>query len=240
MGDLKLSSISSSAKATILTQNDGVPGCKFEGEPANYTVEQLKRWLKCRGIKQTGKREDLLARVNDFLKSGNSHILDSCIDNGKWLEAKILRERKAGSHKSSTKTVNDVPVIVPQTGWKAFPSQDLPSLFNYGHVYHYALESLPTLPGEKNYNEEDKDEEFTSGIGHMTDKPFCNGRWYVDSGFVHDLTDTKMDNYYYVKARVALYEYRFSSQCFGSAISEKRSSSTCFMRSLQSLSTWTL
>ena len=97
--DLKLSSVSSSAKATILTQNDGVPSCKFEGEPAKYTVEQLKRWLKlkCRGIKQTRKREDLLARVNDCLKSGNSHILDSCIDIGKWLEAKILRERNAES-----------------------------------------------------------------------------------------------------------------------------------------------
>lgn len=66
-------------------------------------------------------------------------------------------ERNAESLTFSTKTVNDVPVTVPQTGWKAFPSQDLPSLFNYGHVYHYALESLPTLPGEKNYNEEDED-----------------------------------------------------------------------------------
>ena len=27
-------------------------------------------------------------------------------------------------------------------------------------------------------------------IGLMTDKPFSNGREYVDSGFVHDLTDT--------------------------------------------------
>ena len=26
--------------------------------------------------------------------------------------------------------------------------------------------------------------------GLMTDKPFSNGREYVDSGFVHDLTDT--------------------------------------------------
>ena len=86
--DLKFSVLLlQSAKATILTQNDGVPGFKFEGEPAKYTEEQLKRWLKCRGSKQTGKREDLLARVNDCLKSGNSHILDSCIDNGKWLEA---------------------------------------------------------------------------------------------------------------------------------------------------------
>ena len=78
----------------------------------------------------------MLARVNDCLKSGNSHILDSCIDNGKWLEAKILRKRNAESLSSSTKTVNDVPVTVPQSGWKAFSSQDLnlPSLFNYGIV----------------------------------------------------------------------------------------------------------
>ena len=26
------------------------------------------------------------------------------------------------------------------------------SLFNYGHVYRYAVESLRTLSGEKNYN----------------------------------------------------------------------------------------
>lgn len=38
----------------------------------------------------------------------------------------------------------------------------------------------------------------------MTDKPFCNGRKYVDSGFVHDLTDTKTDDYCYVKAHVWL------------------------------------
>ena len=58
--------LSSRTKATILTENDGVPGCKFECEPANYTVEQLKRWLKCRGHTQAGKREDLLARVKDI------------------------------------------------------------------------------------------------------------------------------------------------------------------------------
>ena len=69
--DLTEFKLSSSAKATILTENDGVPGCKFECEPANYTVEQLKRWLKCRGLKQAGKREDLLARVKDSLTSGN-------------------------------------------------------------------------------------------------------------------------------------------------------------------------
>ena len=193
--------VSSSAKATVLTENDDVPGSKFESEPANYTVEQLKRWLKCRGLKQSGKREDLLARVNDSLKSGNHHILDPGIHNGKWLEAKILRNRKPESLETSIKNVPDVQLI-PKTGWKAFPSQELPSLFNYGHVYHYALESLPALPGEQNDQEEDEDGELTSGIGHMTDKPFSNGRKYVDSGFVHDMTDTKTNDYYHLKAHV--------------------------------------
>ena len=87
-----------------------------------YTVEQLKRWLKCRGLKQARKREGLLgARVNDCLKSRNHHILDPGIDNGKWLEVKILRNRKPESLEASIKIVHDVPLI-PKTGWKAFPS----------------------------------------------------------------------------------------------------------------------
>ena len=52
--------VSSSAKATILTENDDAPGSSFESEPAKYTVEQLKRWLKCRGLKQARKRKDCL------------------------------------------------------------------------------------------------------------------------------------------------------------------------------------
>ena len=29
---------------TILTEDDGVPGSKFDREPENYTVELLKKW----------------------------------------------------------------------------------------------------------------------------------------------------------------------------------------------------
>ena len=71
-----------------------------------------------------------------MVKSGNHHILDPGIDNGKWLEAKILRNRKPESLEASIKTVPDV-LLIPKTGWKAFPSQDLSSLFNNGHVYHF-------------------------------------------------------------------------------------------------------
>ena len=36
---------------TVLTESDSVPGSKFEHNPDQYTVEQLKSWLKCRGLK---------------------------------------------------------------------------------------------------------------------------------------------------------------------------------------------
>lgn len=109
--------------------------------------------------------------MNDCLKSGRHHILDPCIDNEKWLEVKILRARNDKNLKTGAKAVSDVPPI-PKTGWKAFPSQDLPLLFNCGHVYHYALESLLTLPEEQNCDQEEEDKEITRGLGHMTYKPF--------------------------------------------------------------------
>ena len=54
---------------TVLTEEDDVPGSKFEREPEEYTVDQLKRWLKCRGLKLSGKRDELLKRVSDCIKS---------------------------------------------------------------------------------------------------------------------------------------------------------------------------
>ena len=39
---------------TVLTEDDGVSGFKFERKPEEYTVDQLKRWLKYRGLKLSG------------------------------------------------------------------------------------------------------------------------------------------------------------------------------------------
>ena len=72
-------------------------------------------------------------------------------------------------------------------------------MFNYGHIYHYALESIKTVrlhPSEVDQSEEDCD------LGHMTDKPLKNGRKYVDSGFVHDMMDNKISEHYFVRAHV--------------------------------------
>ena len=120
---------------TVLTQDDGVPGSKFEREPEHYTVEQLKRWLKCRGLKQSGKREELLKRVNDCIKSGDFQNLQPSIDDGKWFAMKTIKET---CELKGISAVASLPII-PTTGWRAFPSHDIPSLFNYRHIHFYVL-----------------------------------------------------------------------------------------------------
>ena len=68
---------------TVLTEEDDVLDSKFEREPEEYTLGQLKRRLKCRGLKLSGKRDELLKRVSDCIKSGNHHTFDPSIDDGK-------------------------------------------------------------------------------------------------------------------------------------------------------------
>ena len=47
---------------TVLTEDDGVSGFKFERKPEEYTVDQLKRWLKYRGLKLPSKISPMLYR----------------------------------------------------------------------------------------------------------------------------------------------------------------------------------
>ena len=73
---------------TVLTEDDGVSGFKFERKPEEYTVDQLKRWLKYRGLKLSGEREDIVQRVRDCVRNGNYHTLDpaSMVENGLLLK----------------------------------------------------------------------------------------------------------------------------------------------------------
>ena len=183
---------------TILTENDGVPGSKFDREPEHYTVEQLKRWLKCRGMKLSGKRDELVTRVSDCIKKGSHRVLDVSIDQGKWFAAKVIKENQEVIVDKSIKSKLSFVPTVPVSGWRTFQLQDIPVLFNYGHIYYYALESIKTVVTESGH-QDDEDEE---GLGHMTAKPLKNGRKYVDSGFVHDMMDTKTEEHYFLKAHV--------------------------------------
>ncbi|CAH3175503.1 unnamed protein product, partial [Porites lobata] len=141
-----------------LTQDDGVPGSKFENDPGNYTVDQLKRWLKCRGLKLSGKRDDLVKRVAECIQAGKHHTLDPSIDEGKWFAAKVIKENFGLQQNSNVVSLPDIP----SKGWRDFPSYNIPQLFNYGHIHYYVLESI------RNVNANEDDDE---GLGHMTDKP---------------------------------------------------------------------
>ena len=124
---------------TILTENDGVPGSKFDREPEHYTVEQLKRWLKCRGMKLSGKRDELVTRVSDCIKKGSHRVLDVSIDQGKWFAAKVIKENQEVIVDKSIKSKLSFVPTVPVSGWRTFQSQDIPVLFNYCHICYYAL-----------------------------------------------------------------------------------------------------
>ena len=54
----------------------------------NTLYDQLKRWLKYRGLKLSGEREDIVQRVRDCVRNGNYHTLDpaSIVENGLLLK----------------------------------------------------------------------------------------------------------------------------------------------------------
>ena len=132
-----------------------LPAPNLKGNRKTTTVDRLKRWLKCRGLKQSGKREELLKRVKDCIKSGDFRNLQPSNDDGKWFATKTIKETY---ELKDIFAVASLPVI-PTTGWRAFPSHDIPSLFNYGHIHFYALESIGTVT----HCDEDNDD----GLGHM-------------------------------------------------------------------------
>ena len=51
------------ANARIVLNEDDVPGAKLFKEPSNCSVEELKRWLHCHGLKRTGEKDELVEKV---------------------------------------------------------------------------------------------------------------------------------------------------------------------------------
>ena len=43
----------------IVLNEEDVPGAHFTKDPEEYSVVNLKRWLECHGLKQTGKKQCL-------------------------------------------------------------------------------------------------------------------------------------------------------------------------------------
>ena len=47
--------------------DDDVPGARLLKDPNDHTVEELKRWLECHGLKRTGRKGELVERVKNSL-----------------------------------------------------------------------------------------------------------------------------------------------------------------------------
>ena len=52
---------------SIVLSEDDVPGAKFKSTPETYNMEQLKRWLKCHGMKVGGRKPELVERVRQCI-----------------------------------------------------------------------------------------------------------------------------------------------------------------------------
>ena len=115
--------------------------------------------------------------MRDCAKSGDHHKDDLSIDNGKWFATKVVKESSDLQENGNL----TLPLFIPSSSWRAFPANNISSLFNYGHVNYYALEPIPLNL--------DNTEDIKDRLRHITDKPMKNGRKYLDSCFVHDVMD---------------------------------------------------
>ena len=103
-------------------------------------------------------RRELVTRVSDCIKKGNHRISDVSIDQGKWFAAKVLKENTEMRNDESMNSELTFVPTVPASGWRSFPSQDIPSLFNYGHIYYYVLKSIKTVVTHVDTNAHQSDE----------------------------------------------------------------------------------
>lgn len=170
----------------ILTEDD-VPGAKLLKDVCECTVVELKHWLECHGQKKCGKKAELQERVR-----GSTLLdfkVDPKIDDGKWYNLKKCG--KVVEHQN----INFKDDAFPVQGWKEFPSLNIPTMFNYGHVYHYLVESVDHLLETEGDNDDFAEDTVTA-------KPLRKGRNLLESNFIENLQNVDDDSHYFVRAHV--------------------------------------
>jgi hypothetical protein len=168
---------------------EDIPGASLNGnDPRTLTVKQLKFWLSCRGAKISGKKDELVMRVNNYnaVPELRNKIVDPDPDKSftRYKFEEILK--KNGSVEISASGSNP---FSPQS----FPTDDseysddltvLPN-FNPGDLYNLAKNSGKNLIKYKNVP--------------VVDKPVDKG--FFMKNFVHDLQTCPKENYVYVRAK---------------------------------------
>ena len=151
----------------ILLKENDIPGAKLVKVPSECSAEELKRQIECHGPNKNGKKRELVERVKRLLKLNVK--VDPKANVGHWYNVKSCINRQ---------NIDSTNFLLPQVGWKIFPSEDKPVNFNCRHVYYYFIESfnnffLPisgTLDQDENLDDNINDE-YT-----VTAKPLRKGR----------------------------------------------------------------
>ncbi|XP_013389212.1 uncharacterized protein LOC106157950 [Lingula anatina] len=142
---------------TVILSEEDVPGAKLPTPNVEeHTNVVLKRWLACRGLRVSGKRAELIARCKNCIAAGKAGEIDVSVDQGKWYQRK-LREQNIENEDPSSQQENS-------GSWSGLVPEAVPQVFNYGNIYQWLVESLPSFD--------------------TTEKPLRRGSQYVQSGYV--------------------------------------------------------
>ncbi|XP_044597969.1 uncharacterized protein LOC123274428 [Cotesia glomerata] len=142
-----------------------------------HNCEQLKRWLKCHGRPQKGKKSELIERVKNAIR--NNVPVDQTVDKGKWLN--ILNTLNQNPNVVQSPKIN-YPNI-----WQPFPSDKVPKNFTYGSMYHYLVTSCINDDYDNSDIENEDHNNQTPKADYSTSKPLKRGKLYVESGHVFEI-----------------------------------------------------
>ncbi|XP_071085447.1 uncharacterized protein [Haliotis cracherodii] len=178
---------------------EDVPGAQFiYPDVDRHSVVQLKRWLECRGLSMTGTKTELVERCQECIRAQQDTDISISIDNGKWYQIKVQDVLASLNSSSPCSAVTQTPTP-PITGWKAFPSGNIPPTFSYGDIYQYIIASarLQPLPQVTPINDGDDDDDQDNTFS--TAKPTKKGRAFFKSGHIQNIQTCSKNEYYYLK-----------------------------------------
>ena len=125
--------------------------------------------------------------------------VDPNVDGGKWYQLKAAETVSTSTEQAQTSAQASVPPL-RQGVWKKWPSRNLPRMFNYGHVYHFLVESVSGMIIEDSSGEESDENEAAEDT--ITEKPLRKGDRLWKSEFIDDVHDNEDNRDYYVRAHV--------------------------------------
>ena len=165
--------------------------------PSKCTIPELKRWLECHNEKKKGLKDELVERVECCILLKKK--VDPKVDGGKWYQLKAAVTVSTPTEQAQTSAQASVPPL-RQDVWKKWPSRNLPRMFNYGHVYHFLVESVSGMIIEDSSWEESDGNETAEDT--ITEKPLRKGDRLWKSEFIDDVHDNEDNRDYYVRAHV--------------------------------------